>query len=82
MKLSDFIVLDEKQKKLAVLHRGVLIAKRKNATRIFFLFQMNHFYVETSGDLQTKGIEEFKMFDHPGLLQPYLEEIVIDDLLN
>ena len=29
MKLSDFIMLNEEEKKLAVLHEGVLISKRK-----------------------------------------------------
>ena len=47
MKLSDFIMLDTEEKKLAVLHLGVLIAKRKQHSSMAFLFQLDHFYVET-----------------------------------
>ena len=39
MKLSDFIMLDTEEKKLAVLHLGVLIAKRKQHSSMAFLFQ-------------------------------------------
>jgi hypothetical protein len=82
MKLSDFIMLNEEGKKKAVLNSGVLIAKRKDASCIFFLFQMNGFYAETSFDLHRKAAREFRMFHNPELLGPYLEEIAIDELLN
>jgi hypothetical protein len=82
MRLSDFFLLDHEEKKLAVLHQGVLIGKRKNQVSMIFLFQMEHFYVETFCNLQDKGIEEFRIFDQTKLLQPYLESIKLDDLLN
>ena len=82
MKLSDFILLNEKEKQQAVLHEGVLIGKRKNNTSVVFLFQIEHFYVEARFNVKDKGIEEFRMFDHSTLLQPYLDDIPIDDLLN
>jgi hypothetical protein len=82
MKLSDFIMLSEEDKKIAVLHQGVLIAKRSSAPYLFFLFQMDHFYVETCCHVEKKVIEEYKMFHRLELLEPYLETIAIDDLLN
>lgn len=82
MKLSDFILLNEEEKKLAVLHSGVLIAKRKEARSVAFLFQVNNFYVETFFNSGNKAIREFRMFDQTSLLQPYLEAISIDELLN
>lgn len=82
MKLSDFILLDEKEKKLALLHRGILVAKRKDAERFFFLFQMDHYYVESCCNIEKKGVDEFRMFRHTGCLHPYLDTIGIDDLLN
>ena len=36
MKLSDFVLLDEEEKKLVLLHEGVLIGKRKK-TRVHHL---------------------------------------------
>lgn len=82
MRLSDFILLDHEEKKQAVLHKGVLIGKRKNHLAMVFLFQMEAFYVETFFDIRNKGIKEFRIFDQTKLLQPYLESIQIDDLLN
>jgi len=82
MKLSDFILLNEEEKKLAVLHAGVLIGKRKEASSVAFLFQVENFYVETFFNPGNKAIREFRMFDQTALLQPYLEAIRIDELLN
>ena len=82
MRLSDFIMLNEEGKKLAVLHGGILVAKRKTLTQFFFLFQMDAFYVETCFHIKDKHIEGYKMFHHVKLLEPYLDTIVIDDLLN
>ena len=82
MKLSDFILLSEEGKKQAVLNEGVLISKRAAPSSFIFLFQVQKFYVEACFSLETKDIEEFRMFNHPGLLEPYLEAISLDGLLN
>lgn len=81
MKLSDFVMLDTEEKKLAVLHLGVLIAKRKQKASIAFLFQIDHFYVETWFNCNDHSIKEYRIFDHTRPLAPYLEQIRIDDLL-
>jgi hypothetical protein len=82
MKLSDFILLNEEEKKQAVLHEGVLISKRAAPASFIFLFQVQDFYVEARFNSASKDIEEFRMFGHTSLLQPYLDSICIDDLLN
>lgn len=82
MKLSDFILLDKEEKKLAVLHEGVLIGKRKEPASVRFLFQVENFYVEACFNSINKDVEEFRMFDRTALLQPYLDSISIDGLLN
>ena len=82
MKLSDFLVLGTEDKKLAVLHLGVLIAKRQQQASFIFLFQLDNFYVETWCNTGDKSIEEFRIFDHTRPLAPYLEQITIDELLN
>ena len=82
MKLSDFTMLNGEEKKLVVLHEGVLIGKRKRPELIVFLFQMNNFYVETFCDTKTKDVIEYRVFAHTKLLQPYLEAITIDDLFR
>jgi hypothetical protein len=82
MRLSDFIMLDEEQKKLIVLHEGVLIGKRVNIDFMVFLFQMESYYVETFCNRDNKAIQEFRIFDNMKPLAPYLDAISIDDLLN
>lgn len=82
MKLADFILLNEHGKKQAVLNEGILIAKRKEPASIIFLFQVQNFYVEACFNSCNKHIEEFRMFSGTGLLQPYLDNMPIDDLLN
>lgn len=82
MKLSDFILLPEEEKKLTVLHEGILIAKRNSPGCMIFLFQLGSYYVETFCNLQNKAIEEYRVFDHLKPLAPYLEGISLDDLLN
>lgn len=82
MRLSEFILLSEEEKKFVVLHHGILVAKRSISPYLVFLFQMDGYYVESYCNVETKGIEEYRVFQHPALLTPYLEEIVIDDLLE
>ena len=82
MKLSDFILLSEEEKKIAVLHTGVLIGKRKDVDTVAFLFQLPNYYVETFFNSGNKTIREFRVFNQTSLLQPYLDTIRIEDLLS
>ena len=82
MRLSEFILLNEEEKKFIVLHEGILIAKRCVAPYLVFLFQMDGYYVESYCNVDNKAIEEYRMFQSPALLTPYLESIAIDDLLE
>lgn len=82
MKLSDFILLNVEEKKLIVLHQGILVAKRNNEDCIVFLFQLGSYYVETFCNRENRAIEEFRVFDNTRPLNPYLEAISINDLLN
>jgi len=82
MKLSDFILLNEEEKKFTVLHQGVLIAKRNHFDDMVFLFHLGNYYVEAYCNRENKAIEEYRVFDNLALLNPYLEAIRIDELLN
>ena len=81
MRLSDFILLHPDQKKLTVLHDGILIAKRKTAPCLVFLFQLDDFYVEMFCNLDNKKVQEYRSFRNVAQLNPYLEEIRLDGLL-
>jgi hypothetical protein len=82
MKLSDFFLLNEEEKKYIVLHQGILLAKRSNENKMVFLFQLENYYVETFCNPGSKKIEEFRVFDNTRSLQPYLDAISINELLN
>lgn len=82
MRRSDFILLSEEEKKWTVLHEGVLVAKRNNGDYKVFLFQLSNYYVELFGNLHTKAIDEYRVFDNANALQPYLPSISLDDLFN
>ncbi|HVU94797.1 MAG TPA: hypothetical protein VHE34_06210 [Puia sp.] len=82
MKLSEFILLNEQEKKSTVLHRGVLLAKRSSVDSMVFLFQLGSYYVEAYCNSANKAIEEYRMFENIGVLQPYLDAIPLDQLLN
>ncbi|NTS42498.1 hypothetical protein HRG84_16470 [Flavisolibacter sp. BT320] len=82
MRLSDFILLGEKEKKFTVLHQGILVGKREKDHRKVFLFQLEDYYVETFCNPQNKAIEEYRVFNDTQHLFPYLQSIPLDDLLN
>ena len=82
MKLSEFILLDKVEKQHTVLHKGVLVAKRRHQTGIVFLFQLNQYYVETWCSTSNRSVMEYRVFNSTTMLEPYLNEIPIPDLLN
>jgi hypothetical protein len=82
MRLSEFILLNENEKKSTVLHQGVLLAKRSSFESMVFLFQLGSYYVEAYCNPANKAIEEYRMFENTDILTPYLEAIPIDSLLN
>jgi hypothetical protein len=82
MTLTDFILLDEAQKQKALLHEGVLIGKRSDESYFMFLFQLPGYYVEAICNREAKKPEEYRLFQDMHLLQPYLDQISLQGLLN
>ena len=82
MKLSEFILLNEVEKQQAVLHKGVLIGKRKQSSCMIFLFQLDHYYVEAWCSFLNKAVNEYRVFADTTPLEPYLNEISLQTLLN
>ena len=82
MKLSEFIALTKEQKRYTVLREGVPIAKRQVLHHMVFLFQLPEYYVETFCSFESKEIREFRIFQDPKYLTPYLDAIPLDNLLS
>lgn len=82
MKLSDFIVLDEVEKKCVVMNEAVALATRTSPGLLIFLFQIEDYYVEAYCNVKDKSIEEYCVLPGINAIGHYLEAITIDDLLN
>ncbi len=82
MKLSEFIVLTQEEKRFTVLHEGVPVAQRPFLEYMIFLFQLPGFYVETFCCTTTKEVKEYRVYHDAAHLIPYFNSIQIDDLLK
>jgi hypothetical protein len=82
MKLSEFIRLNEEEKRSTVLQQGVPVAKRQLVDYMVFLFQLSGYYVETYCCQQTKEIHEYRTIHSIDHLSLYLDAIPIDHLLK
>jgi hypothetical protein len=82
MKLSEFIMLGRDEKKMTLLHHGILVAKRSNTGSIVFLFQLEFFYAEMYCSLEKKEVEEYRVFSDTNSLMPYLDKIPIEALFR
>jgi hypothetical protein len=82
MKLSEFILLNEEDKKCAVMNNAVALAQRSYPDVIIFLFQMDHYYIEAYCNQADKSIEEYRVLPDTNAISHYLEAISLDDLLN
>ena len=82
MKLSEFILLTQQEKRSVLLQDGEPVARRYLLNKMVFLFQLPDYYVETFCCLDSKEIREFRIFHDTSYLAPYLEQISIDHLFE
>lgn len=82
MKLSEFIVLNETEKKNAVMNNAVALATRTSPGFVIFLFQIESYYVETYCNVEDKTIEEYCILPDTNAIRHYLECIPIHHLLG
>jgi hypothetical protein len=82
MKLSEFILLNEDDKKSAVMNNAVALAQRTYPDIIIFLFQLDNYYIEAYCNKASRAIEEYRVLPDTNAISHYLAAIPIDDLLN
>ena len=80
MKLSEFILLNEDDKKSAVMKNAVALAQRTYPDLVIFLFQLDNFYIELSLLTAFPELVVFIAFVDGARLIPYLERIDISEL--
>ena len=82
MKLSEFMLLNETDKKYAIMNKAVPLAKRTYRDTTIFLFQLENYYVEVYCNTTNKAIEEYCILPDTNSIYHYLQAITIDELLN
>jgi hypothetical protein len=82
MKLSEFILLNEAEKKYAIMKQAVPLAQRSYGNRVIFLFQLENYYVEAYCNPADNSIEKYCILPDTNAIYHYLEAIPIDELLN
>jgi hypothetical protein len=82
MKLSEFLLLSEADKKSAIMNEAVPLAQRTYRDMVIFLFQLEDYYVEAYCNTASKAIEEYCILPDTNAICHYLEAITIDELLN
>ncbi|MBG9378557.1 hypothetical protein I5907_20140 [Panacibacter sp. DH6] len=82
MKLSEFILLSEAEKKWSVMHKAVPLARRTYPHVVVFLFQLEDYYVEAFCNVADNRIDEYRVLPDTNAIRHYLDAIPIDELLN
>lgn len=80
MTLYQFKSLSEGEQGEALWEHGVHIATRKSMFYTLALYQLEDFYVEVIYDGVANRIKKLKSFSSTTLLEPYLEQISIDNI--
>lgn len=81
MKMYDFQLLP-RQDQIEVLYQfGSFIGKRKEDFSILLLYQLESFYVEVVYAKYRSQVKHLHCFDSTDLLEPYLEQIDVENLV-
>ncbi len=81
MKLSEFQLLTEHEQVIRLYKHGVYIGKRKYQKFTALLFQLEGFYVEIKYLKYRRKIASIKSSDSTVLLDPYLNQIRLEDFV-
>jgi hypothetical protein len=82
MNLEFFYSLTTEQQLFVIRKNGVAIGERQTSRHNLFLHQIQSFYVEVGYEKSSGQLWRISPFDHPILLEPYLSQIDLADLIN
>ncbi len=72
MRLQEFAALSDSEQKAALREQAVYLATRKENNLVYFLFQMEDFYVEVPFHQRCNKTGAPRCFQSMQLLDPYL----------
>jgi len=82
MKLYDFSLLTDYEKKQIIYEQGTYIGKRKINGQTLVAYQVEDFYVEISFTVYRKHISRISCFHSTTRLEPYLMQMDIEELIK
>lgn len=80
MNLDEFTNCDGYDQLLIIEEHGVLVGERENTYHRILLYQLYSFYAEVFYRMDDNSVWKIGGFDHPILLNPYLDQIDISQL--
>jgi hypothetical protein len=80
MKLLEFQSLSQDEQVFILYQQGVYIGKRKNGDQTRLLFQLESFYAEVFYTSYRRSIYKIHISDSTSILDPYLEQIKIENV--
>jgi len=81
MTLQDFQLLPEARQIDELYQSAVYLGKRKQASSIILLYQLESFYVEVYYRKYRSHVRHLHCFESTELLDPYLEQIDVENLV-
>ena len=82
MKLFEFKLLEDSEKLDILYAKGIYIGKRFQAGKTVILLQLDAFYAEIYYVKYRKYVECVYSFETTALLDPYLEQIDVQNLVE
>ena len=82
MNLAEFTDLPHDEQLIIIMEEGVPVAEAEDSHSEIVLYQLYNFYASVYISKSDETIWKFGGFDHPILLQPFLDKIDISDLIK
>ena len=80
MDLFDFNTLPMQYQAQFTWDNGIFLASRKTKEHVINLYHTNKFFVEVHYSTRNEGVDMISSFTNMDKLQPYLEQISIEDV--
>ena len=78
MRLFEFQLLSDSEKTALLYKEGIYIGKQRKDDHIVLLYQFESFYAEVFYKSYRKYIDHINCFETAALLDPYLEDIDVE----
>ena len=82
MTCKQYKNLGEPDQEFILWARGVVLGQRVEDIYMYVLFQVDGFYIEVQFHKPTAAVTAFFTFEDTRLLEPYLAQIDIDEVVN